>query len=160
MRYLVEGSIQRAGGRVRVNAQLIDAATGGHLWAERYDGDETDLFTLQDRVIANIVSALAVKLTDTEKDAAVAPADRQPRGLRLLSAGRAEPVVRHSAAMRHHDTIANSTRSPSHARSGVRRGLRRAVRNGFPRCGAGTSPRCCRIPPPRSSPTSPRARCS
>jgi adenylate cyclase len=67
VRYLVEGSIRRAGGRVRVNAQLIDAATGGHLWAERYDGDETDLFTLQDRVIADIVSALAVKLTDTEK---------------------------------------------------------------------------------------------
>jgi TolB-like protein/class 3 adenylate cyclase len=67
VRYLVEGSIRRTGGRIRVNAQLIDAATGGHLWAERYDGDETDLFTLQDRVIANIVSALAVKLTDTEK---------------------------------------------------------------------------------------------
>ena len=67
VRYLVEGSIRRAGGRIRVNAQLIDAATGGHLWAERYDGDESDLFTLQDRVIADIVSALAVKLTDTEK---------------------------------------------------------------------------------------------
>ncbi len=67
VRYLVEGSIQRAGGRIRVNAQLIDANTGGHLWAERYDGDETDLFTLQDQVIGKIVSALAVKLTDTEK---------------------------------------------------------------------------------------------
>ncbi|MFQ5953819.1 MAG: winged helix-turn-helix domain-containing protein [Kiloniellales bacterium] len=67
VRYLVEGSIRRAGGQIRVNAQLIDAASGGHLWAERYDGDETDLFTLQDRVIADIVSALAVELTDTEK---------------------------------------------------------------------------------------------
>jgi TolB-like protein/class 3 adenylate cyclase/tetratricopeptide (TPR) repeat protein len=67
VRYLVEGSIRRAGGRIRINAQLIDATTGGHLWAERYDGDETDLFTLQDQVIGMIVSALAVELTDTER---------------------------------------------------------------------------------------------
>ena len=67
VRYLVEGSIRRAGGRIRINAQLIDSSTGGHLWAERYDGDETDIFALQDRVVGKIVSALAVELSDTEK---------------------------------------------------------------------------------------------
>ena len=67
VRYVVEGSVRGAGGRTRINVQLVDATTGGQLWAERYDSDETDVFTLQDRVIENIVSALEVKLTDTEK---------------------------------------------------------------------------------------------
>ncbi len=67
VRYVLEGSVRRAGGRIRINAQLIDATTDGHLWAERYEADETDVFTLQDRVIGNIVSALSVKLTDNEK---------------------------------------------------------------------------------------------
>ena len=67
VRYLLEGSVRRDGGRIRINAQLIDAGTGGHLWAERYEGEEANLFDLQDRVIGNIVSALAVELTDTEK---------------------------------------------------------------------------------------------
>jgi adenylate cyclase len=59
--------VRRAGDQVRINAQLIDATTGGHLWAERYDGSITDVFALQDKVTAKIVSALAVNLTATEK---------------------------------------------------------------------------------------------
>ncbi len=62
VRYVLEGSVRRAGDRVRINAQLIDATTGGHVWAERYDGSADDVFTLQDRVAAKIVEALAVKL--------------------------------------------------------------------------------------------------
>jgi TolB-like protein/class 3 adenylate cyclase len=62
VRYVLEGSARRVGDRVRINAQLIDAKTGGHLWAERYDGSVDDVFTLQDKVTAKIVEALAVKL--------------------------------------------------------------------------------------------------
>jgi adenylate cyclase len=67
VRYILEGSVRRVGGKMRINAQLIDAATGGHLWAERYDGDDSDIFALQDRVIGKIISALQVTLTDTEE---------------------------------------------------------------------------------------------
>jgi TolB-like protein/class 3 adenylate cyclase/Flp pilus assembly protein TadD len=67
VRYVLEGSVRRAGDQVRINAQLIDATTGGHLWADRFDRDLGDIFKLQDEVIGNIVSALAVELTDQEK---------------------------------------------------------------------------------------------
>ncbi len=68
VRYVVEGSVRKAGGRIRINAQLIDAETGIHLWAERYDRDATDVFDLQDEVRARIVTALRVKLTPAEED--------------------------------------------------------------------------------------------
>jgi len=67
VRYVLEGSVRRAGDQVRINAQLIDATTGGHLWAERYDGSLADVFALQDRVTRQIVSALAVNLTARER---------------------------------------------------------------------------------------------
>ncbi len=67
VRYVLEGSVRRAGDRVRINAQLIDAVTGGHLWAERYDGSLADVFALQDRVTQKIVTALAVNLTAGEQ---------------------------------------------------------------------------------------------
>ena len=60
VRYVLEGSVRRAGGRVRINAQLIDAHTGGHVWAERYDGDASDVFAVQDRITGAIVQALIV----------------------------------------------------------------------------------------------------
>ena len=66
VRYVVEGSVRKAGGRIRINAQLIDAETGAHLWAERYDREATGLFDLQDEVRAQIVTALQVKLTPAE----------------------------------------------------------------------------------------------
>ena len=69
VRYVLEGSVRRAGDQVRINAQLIDATTGGHLWAERYDGTLADIFALQDRVTEKIVSALAVKLTIEDRKA-------------------------------------------------------------------------------------------
>ncbi len=67
VRFILEGSVRRGGSRVRVNAQLIEAEAGGHLWAERYDRDLTDIFTVQDEVTANIVQALAVTLGEDEE---------------------------------------------------------------------------------------------
>jgi TolB-like protein/class 3 adenylate cyclase len=68
VRYLLEGSVRKAGNRVRVTAQLIDAGTGGHLWASRYDRDLTDIFTVQDELTREIVTALKLKLTVHEQD--------------------------------------------------------------------------------------------
>jgi len=62
VRYVLEGSVRRAGEQVRINTQLIDATTGHHLWAKRYDGELGNIFALQDKITQKIVSALAVKL--------------------------------------------------------------------------------------------------
>ncbi len=67
VRYVLEGSIRHAAKRVRVTAQLIDAATGAHVWAERYDRDLTDIFAVQDDLTQQIVSALRVTLSPAEK---------------------------------------------------------------------------------------------
>jgi adenylate cyclase len=67
VRYLVEGSVRKAGNRVRINAQLVDATTGGHLWAERYDRELQDIFALQDEVTQKIVFALKIQLTPEEQ---------------------------------------------------------------------------------------------
>jgi len=72
VRYVLEGSLRREGNKVRVNAQLIDAGTDAHLWAERFDGDTGDLFALQNEVTSRIAIALNVELTSRE---AVRPAD-------------------------------------------------------------------------------------
>jgi adenylate cyclase len=63
VRYVLEGSLQRSGDRLRITAQLIDAITGHHLWAERYDRDLKDLFALQDEITLKILTAVQVKLT-------------------------------------------------------------------------------------------------
>ena len=65
--YVLEGSVRRAGEQLRINAQLIDGATGSHVWAERYDRKYADIFALQDEVIGQIVKALSVQLTETEQ---------------------------------------------------------------------------------------------
>jgi len=65
--YVVEGSVRKAGNRVRVTAQLVSCADGRHLWADRYDGDLDDVFRLQDQITREIVSALQVNLTDGEQ---------------------------------------------------------------------------------------------
>jgi adenylate cyclase len=67
VRSVLEGSIRRAGNRVRITAQLIDAATSAHLWADRYDRDLTHIFEVQDEVVEKIVGALAVTLTQGEQ---------------------------------------------------------------------------------------------
>jgi TolB-like protein/class 3 adenylate cyclase/Flp pilus assembly protein TadD len=67
VRYVLEGSVRRSGADIRVNAQLIDATTGGHVWADRYDGDMKNVFGLQDRVTRQVVAALAVELTKDDR---------------------------------------------------------------------------------------------
>src|ERR1700730_3606478 len=67
VRHVLEGSVRKAGNRVRITAQLIDAGSGGHLWAERFDRDLTDIFSMEDEVVEKIVSALAVTLTQGEE---------------------------------------------------------------------------------------------
>jgi len=62
VRYVVEGSVRRAGSRVRITGQLIDATTGAHLWAEHFDGELADVFDLQDQVTASIVGTIAPRL--------------------------------------------------------------------------------------------------
>ena len=74
VKHILEGSVRKAGGKVRINAQLIDAASGGHIWADRYDGDLEDIFSLQDNITAQIVAALQVSLTPTDQ----ALAERKP----------------------------------------------------------------------------------
>ena len=65
--YVIEGSVRKAANRVRITAQLIDCATGGHLWANRYDRELTDIFAIQDEVTAEIVGAMALTLTSDEQ---------------------------------------------------------------------------------------------
>jgi adenylate cyclase len=64
VRYVLEGSVQKAEGRVRITAQLIDAIMGKHMWANRYDRDLKDLFVLQDEITIKIITALQVQLTE------------------------------------------------------------------------------------------------
>ncbi|WEX76135.1 adenylate/guanylate cyclase domain-containing protein [Sinorhizobium numidicum] len=68
VRYVLEGSVRRAADRIRINAQMIDGTTGGHLWAERYDRGIEDIFAVQDEVTRTIVDALRVKLTAGEEE--------------------------------------------------------------------------------------------
>jgi adenylate cyclase len=67
VRYVLEGSVRRAGERVRITAQLIDGNTNGHVWAERYDRDLKDIFSVQDEVTQEIVNALRVHVSDAEQ---------------------------------------------------------------------------------------------
>ena len=66
-KYLLEGAVRRAGDQVRINAKLIEAETGGQIWAERYDGKFANTFALQDKVTGRIIEALSVKLGSDEK---------------------------------------------------------------------------------------------
>ena len=66
VRYVLEGSVRKAGDRVRITGQLIDASTGAHLWADRFDGELANIFDLQDQVTASVVGAIAPKLEQAE----------------------------------------------------------------------------------------------
>ena len=68
VRYVLEGSVRKAGNRVRVTGQLIDAASGAHVWADRFDRDLTDIFAVQDELTQEIISALKIKLTPEKRD--------------------------------------------------------------------------------------------
>jgi adenylate cyclase len=70
VRYVLEGSVRKAAGKVRITGQLIDAVTGAHLWADRFERDLTDIFALQDEVTVAVVSAVQPKLLETETEIA------------------------------------------------------------------------------------------
>jgi adenylate cyclase len=77
VRYVLEGAVRKASGKVRITGQLIDAVTGAHIWADRFERDLTDVFTLQDEVTVAVVSAIQPKLLQTEIDLAT----RRPNNL-------------------------------------------------------------------------------
>ena len=68
VRYVLEGSVRKAGGKVRITGQLIETATGAHLWADRFDGPLDDIFELQDKVTSSVVAAIAPRLERAEID--------------------------------------------------------------------------------------------
>ena len=109
VRYILEGSVRRMGDELRINAQLIDAGTGLHKWAERFDGAWQDVFALQDKVIASVVNALELRLATGERLAPAAGWDAQPRSVRCLS----ERVSSFTGAAR---LRTRSKRSPSCSR--------------------------------------------
>ena len=78
VRYVLGGSVQRAGDQVRINAQLIDALTGGELWADRIDGTLADVFTLQDKVTSTIADALALRVSATRAASGAADETKNP----------------------------------------------------------------------------------
>ena len=87
IRYVLEGSIQRSGNRVRVNVQLIDAETGNHLWAERFDKLIADLFDMQDEIVSRLANALDAQLIAAE--ARRAERSLRPDSMDLYFQGRA-----------------------------------------------------------------------
>ena len=122
VRYVLEGSVRKAANRVRITGQLIDATTGAHLWAERFEGTLDDIFELQDQIAASVVGAIAPQLERAE----IERAKRKPtesldaydyylRGMANL----------HRGTQRGHRRGAAAVRQGDRARSGVRLGLRR-----------------------------------
>jgi TolB-like protein/tetratricopeptide (TPR) repeat protein len=89
VRYVLEGSVRREEDQVRINAQLVDATTGQHLWAERFDGNMRDVFSLQDKINQKIVAALAVKLTAGEKTLVGQKGTQNPAAYEEFLKGRA-----------------------------------------------------------------------
>jgi adenylate cyclase len=89
VRYVLEGSVQRDANRVRVNAQLIDAESGAHLWADRFDEDVADLFKLQDEVVARLARALQVELVNAEAQRSLHDRPRNPDAIDLTMRGSA-----------------------------------------------------------------------
>ncbi len=111
VRYVLEGSVRKAGNRVRVTAQLIDGASGGHLWAERYDRELEDIFAVQDEVTAAIVEQLSLRLSPQQQGASrhgtsnLAAWDLYVRGREILwnltpgSATKAARILRQVVAL-------------------------------------------------------------
>jgi len=81
VQYVLEGSVQRSADRIRINAQLIDALTGHHIWAERYERDLKDLFALQDEITLKVLTAVRVKLTGWDLSSAASKYYSGKRGL-------------------------------------------------------------------------------
>jgi len=93
VRYALEGSVQPTGGRVRVNAQLIDAESDAHLWAETFDHDRADLLQMEDDIVTRLARTLQIQFADIEvaKSASTQAPPRTPTSANSLSAAQAVP---------------------------------------------------------------------
>ena len=120
VRYVLEGSVRKAAGKVRITGQLIDAVTGAHIWADRFERDLTDIFALQDEVTVAVVSAIQPKLLQTE----IAMATRR----------RPENLTAYDFSLRAMQQFYPTTRE----------GFGRGDQAGSSRFGAGPSVRLCR----------------
>jgi adenylate cyclase len=87
VRYVLEGSVQRDANRVRVNAQLIDAESGAHLWADRFEEDVADLFKLQDAVVTRLAGTLQIELVNAEAQRSLHDRPRNPDSMDLMMRG-------------------------------------------------------------------------
>jgi len=103
--HLLEGSVRKAGGRVRITAQLIDGVSGGHVWAERYDRDLSDIFALQDHISEAIVTALRLKLLPEEKRAIERRGTNDPEAYNLYLMARQYSVTGNYGAARRGELI-------------------------------------------------------
>ncbi len=103
--HLLEGSVRKAGGRVRITAQLIDGATGGHVWAERYDRDLNDIFALQDEISEAIVAALKLKLLPEEKKAIEQRGTSDPEAYKLYLMARQYSITGNFGDSRRNEAI-------------------------------------------------------
>jgi adenylate cyclase len=103
--HVLEGSVRKAGGRVRITAQLVDGATNDHVWAERYDRDLNDIFTLQDEISEAIVKALKLKLLPEEKKAIEQRGTDNVEAYNLYLMARQSYITGHEADARRAEAI-------------------------------------------------------
>ena len=132
VRYVLEGSVQRGGNRLRVNVQLIDAETGNHLWAERFDKPVADLFDMQDEIVSRLANALDAELIAAE--ARRAESSLHPDAMDLVFPG--QGLVEQGADPRLHGASARFFRAGHGARS---RKCRGHGRFGAGRCAIGAA---------------------
>jgi adenylate cyclase len=117
--HILEGSVRKAGERVRITAQLIEGATDSHLWAERYDRDLKDIFALQDEIAQSIVSALKLKLMPAEKKAIELRSTTNPEAYKIYLMARQFHTLAHA---RHRELVVRLCRraveiDPNYARA-------------------------------------------
>ena len=103
--HVLEGSVRKAGGRVRITAQLVDGATGGHVWAERYDRDLSDIFALQDEISQAIVAALKLQLLPEEKKAIEQRGTTNPEAYKLYLMARQYSITGNFGSARRSEAI-------------------------------------------------------
>jgi len=132
--YVLEGSVRKAEGRVRITAQLIDAATGGHVWAERYDRDLRDIFALQDEISRAIVAALKLSILPEERQAMERRETSEPEAYNLYLLARRYNVSGCEGDLRSLEAIERLCRrateiDPNYARAWDLLGVARTMRS-------------------------------
>jgi adenylate cyclase len=120
--HVLEGSVRKAGNRVRITAQLIDGVTGGHVWAERWDRDLNDIFALQDEISEAIVSALKLRLLPEEKKAIEHRGTTSPKAYKLFLMARQFSITGNVGSARRNEAIIRICRravdlDPNYARA-------------------------------------------